>query len=312
MIALMFVATAAFAQRGHVVAPPVPPLPGATISGLVTGVNGNSISLANGLVVIDASQATITDDRGATATVTPGSLILAILRSGTSLQASSIVVTRLPQVALSGAVQSVNPAAGTLQIFGLTIHVDANTSFGGNHNARGLADLVANDVVQVEANAVGSNLVASSILLFAPVSQSPSLIHGTVKNIGTDAWVITDSQHNDITVAVNAQTRIVGSPKVGDTVDVLANVDSAHNYVAISIVVSPVRAQIHMSGVVKSIGTTSWVIGPAVGLGPDFLVQVNAQTRIVGNPQVGDRVEVVAELGSSGMVAISITKQSSS
>lgn len=309
MIALMFVATAAFAQRGHVVAPPVPPLPGATISGLVTGVNGNSISLANGLVVIDASQATITDDRGAAATVTPGTLILAILRSGTSLQASSIVVTRLPQVALSGAVQAVNPSAGTLQIFGLTIHVDANTSFGGNHNARGLADIVAGDVVQVEANAVGSNLVASSILLFAPVSQSPSFIHGTVKNIGTDAWVITDSQHHDITVAVNAQTRIVGSPKVGDTVDVLANVDSAHNYVAISIVISPV-AQMHINGVVKSIGTTSWVIGPAVGLGPDFLVQVNAQTRIVGNPRVGDRVEVVAELGTSGLVAISITRSS--
>jgi hypothetical protein len=297
-------------NRGRVVGPVPVPIPGSTISGFVTAVNGNTIELASGLVIIDASRATITDEHGVAVTaITPGSLIFAILRSGTALQASSVVVTKLPQVTLSGTVQAVNVPTGTLQLFGVTIHVNADTSFGGSHNVRGLADIVANDVVQVQANAVGSALVASSILVFAPLPQLPTLIHGTVKSIGTESWIITSSSGRDITVIVNAQTRILGSPKIGDSVDVLANVDSANNYVAISIMLSPAPpTQMHITGVVKSIGTTSWVIGPAVGLGPDFLVQVNAQTKIVGDPRVGDRVDAVVQPGRDGFVAISITK----
>src|SRR5213593_4097381 len=272
---LLIAASASAQNRGRVVGPFPIPVPGSTISGFVTAVNGNTIEMASGLVTIDASRATITDEHGvAVTTITPGSLIFAILRSGTPLQASSIVVTKLPQVTLSGTVQAVSVATGTLQVLGVTIRVNADTSFGGSHNVRGLADIVANDVVQVQANAVGSSLVASSILVFAPAPQLPTLIHGTVKSIGTESWVITASS-GDITVIVNAQTRIIGSPKVGDSVDVLANVDSANNYVAISIMPSPAPpTQMHISGVVKSISTTSWVIGPAAGLGPDFLVQV--------------------------------------
>ncbi len=308
---ILVVAATAWAQnRGRVVGPIPVPIPGSTISGFVTAVNGNTIELASGLVTIDASRATITDEHGvAVTTITPGSLIFAILRSGTPLQASSIVVTKIPQVTLSGTAQAVNVAAGTLQLLGVTIHANADTSFGGSHNVRGLADIVPNDVVQVQANAVGSSLVASSILVFAPMPQLPTLIHGTVKSIGTDSWVIAAASGRDITVSVNAQTKIIGSPKVGDSVDVLANVDSANNYIAISIMLSPAPpTQMHLSGIVKSIGATTWVIGPAAGLGPDFLVQVNAQTKIVGDPKVGDRVDAVVQPGRDGFVAISITK----
>jgi len=307
---ILLAAATAFAQsRGHVIGPMPMPIPGTTVSGIVSAVNGKNVSLANGLVTIDVSHATIFGDRGEGATITPGSLIFAMLRSSTSLEASSVVVTTIPQVSLSAPVQSVNASAGTLQLLGLTIHTDANTSFGGSHMLNHLSDIAANDVVLVQANAVGSTLVASSILVFSPTPQlMPTVLHGTVKSIGTDSWVITDSRHGDTTILVNAQTKILGSPKVGDTVDVLANVDSAHNYVAISITISPM-AQMHISGVVKSIGTTSWVIGPAVGLGPDFIVQVNAQTRIVGDPRVGDRVDVVVQAGMNGFVALSITKQ---
>jgi len=216
-------------------------------------------------------------------------------------------VTSLPQVTLTGNVESVDALNKTLQILGVTIHVDANTSFGGNRNARGLADIVIGDFVQIGANATGSQLVASSIVVFAALPQVPTLIHGTVKSIGTDSWVITDSRRRDITVNINAQTRIIGSPKVGDAVDVLANVDSANNYVAISITPS-LTTQMHITGVVKSISATQWVVGPAQGLGPDFLIQVNAQTMIIGDPRVGDRVDVLVAPSSNGFVAVSITK----
>lgn len=303
----LLVSIAAFADRGR--ASGAGHIPGTTVSGFVTAVNGSNVSLANGLVTLDVSHATITDDHGANGTITPGSLIFAVLQSSTSLVAQSVVVTRVPQVTLSGPVQSVDASAGTLQLLGLTIHTDANTSIGGDHNIRHLSDITTNDVVVLAANDVGGSLVASSILVFPPLQQIfPTLLHGTLKQIGTDSWVITDSKRGDIPIVVNQQTRILGSPKVGDVVDVLANVDSAHNYVAIVITVSPLNVLLHFTGVVKQIGSKSWVIGPAVGLGPDRTVQVTSSTKIIGDPKVGDRVDVELDPASALNVALSITK----
>jgi len=315
LLLVAFVAVAG--NRGHVSGPGQ--IPGTTVSGFVTAVSGSNVTLANGLVTIDVSHATITNDRGGTATITPGSLIFATVQSGTSLVASTVVISNTAQVTLSGPVQSVNASAGTLQLLGLTIHTDANTSFGGDHAIRVLSDIATNDVVVVQANNVGGALVASSILVFAPMQQVfPTLLHGAVKTIGTDSWVITDSHRGDTTVVVNQQTRILGAPKVGDVVDVLANVDSAHNFVAIAISVSPVgHAQSHITGVLKSKAITSgpfgsatfWTIGPSVGLGPDYVVQVTSDTKIVGDPQIHDRVDALVNITSQGLVAISITKQ---
>ena len=308
VLALVLVSVSAYAQnRGHATPPPFP-ISGATVTGFVTAVNGSQVSLANGLVVIDVSQATVTDDRGKAATISAGSMIFAVMKSTTSLQAATVVVASNPQVTLTGPVQSVNASAGTFQLLGLTIHTDANTSFGGSHSIRRLSDIVAGDIAAVQANATGGNLVAASILVFAPVPQpAPILLHGTVKSIGTDSWVITDARRGDITVAINGQTKILGSPKVGDGVDVLANVDSANNYVAIAISVSPVSTNVHFTGKVKQINATNWVIGPSVGLGPDRIVQVNANTKIVGNPKVGDMVDVVLDPSTALNVALSIT-----
>src|SRR5438132_13565990 len=89
---LLATTTASAQNRGRVVPIPVP-IPGATVGGFVTAVTGTNVMLANGLITVDVSQATITDDHGARATVTAGSLIFAILRTTTSLQASSVVVT---------------------------------------------------------------------------------------------------------------------------------------------------------------------------------------------------------------------------
>lgn len=307
--ALLLAAASASAQnRGHAV--PVPfPISGATVSGFVSAVNGSQVSLANGLVVVDVSQATVTDDRGKNATIAAGSMLFAVMKSTTSLKAATVIVTSVPQVSLSGPVQSVDTSAGTFQVLGLTIHTDANTSIGGSRSIRRLSDIVNGDVVAIQANAAGGALVASSILVFAPAPQAtPTLLHGTVKNIGADSWVITDSRRGDVTVTVNAQTKILGAPKVGDTVDVLANVDSANNFVAISISLSPVSNALHFTGTVKQINSTFWVIGPSVGLGPDRIVQVNSNTKIVGDPKVGDRVDVVLDPNTALNVALSITK----
>src|SRR4029077_7497272 len=150
------------------------PIAGTTVSGLVTGVSGSIISLANGLVTLDASTANILGNDGVVASVasiTPGSLIFAVLKSADSapnapLPVATLAVTRIAQVTLSGPVQSVDPIAGTLTLLGRTIHVTADTSIGGNRGAGTLGDILPNEVVQVQANAVAGSLVATSILVF--------------------------------------------------------------------------------------------------------------------------------------------------
>ena len=60
---------------------------------------------------------------------------------------------------------------------------------------------------------------------------------------------------------------------------------------------------------VKSIGTTSWVVGPRVGEGPDRIFAVSGKTSIVGDPKVGDEVGVLAERQADGSwLAIVIAK----
>src|SRR5207247_4758168 len=76
-------------------------------------------------------------------------------------------------------------------------------------------------------------------------------------------------------------------------------------------VLTPLRiAPTRFTGFVKAIGATQWVVGlgPAGSLAPDFLVKVDKYTTIVGDPKVGDRVNVVGEITANGFAASSITK----
>ena len=278
-------------------------VPGTTASGAVTSVSGNIISLAGGLVTIDASQAKISDDHGgpgSLASIIPGTHIFAVLSAasvapGAPLPASIIAVTRIAQVTLNGPVQLIG--SSTFIVLGRTITVDSNTSFGGR--AQRLADILPNDLVQVQANAVGGALLASSVLVFPPLPKPSTVIHGTVKSIGTGSWVITDRAAKDWTIVVNAQTKIIGDPKVGDSVEILANIDSSHQYVAVSIMKSVVvHPVVVFSGHVKSISPLAWVI--TVAPGREVAIAVNSQTKITGDPRVNDAVNVTATVDAAG------------
>jgi hypothetical protein len=286
--------------------------PGTTVSGIVSSVSGNVISLAGGLVTVDASQAQISDDRGGTATIaaiTPGSMIVAVLSSSTvaanaPLPAMIIGVSRIPQVSLSGPLQSVGTSSFTL--LGRTVAVDANTSFGGR--AKSLAELLVNDIVHVQANNVNGALVATLITSQSPLPRPSTVIHGTVKSIGTDSWVITDRANKDWTIVVNAQTKIAGDPKAGDEVDILVNTDNANQYVAVSIIKSVRLDQVKMfMGEVKSIGPSAWVIRDSRS-NTDVTVAVNANTKIMGDPHVNDGVQVLATEAAGQYTAVSIMK----
>ena len=323
-VALTLMASISFAQsRGRATAP-VPEkvnVSGRTVSGIVSSVQGNLISIAGGLVTIDASAAKITGEHDGQATlvsVTPGSLIFAVLTNAdvalnAPLPASVIGVTRMADAILTGPVTSVDVAGSTLTLLGRKIRVTAQTTFAGaDHGSttKGLADLLTNQIVAVEANATNGALVATSVRVLSPIPLPATVIHGTVKSMTTTSWVITDSRGNNVTVLINAQTKIAGSPIVGDAVDVIASVDSSNAYVAVSIVKSPFLSPMpeltHIEGHVKSISATSWTVTEDRSH-KDTVVIVDAQTKVVGSPKIGDAVEVLARSNDAhALVALSI------
>lgn len=301
-ILLLLIATSAVAEVRSRATTPVPPfVSGSTVSGIISSVSGPFIHLANGLVTIDTTGAKMAGDPPAA-----GSPLFATIKPGevapnTPLPATYVAVTRLPQVSLTGNVTLIDLAESTLTVLGRTIKVTPQTK------APPLADIVINQIVQVDADNFGGALVASSVrvLSIKPVPVPvplPSIIRGTVRSISNSLWVIA-ADGKDVMITVNAQTKIVGDPKVGDMVDVLITADN----VALSIISEP---QMRITGFVKSIAVTRWTIGlgPAGSMAPDFLVEVNASTKIVGDPKVGDRVEVVGTIGKGSLVASSITR----
>ena len=299
---LLLIATSAVAEvRSRATMPNPPFVSGSTVSGTISSVSGPFIHLANGLVTIDTTEAKMSGDPPAA-----GSMLFAVIKSGdvapnTPLPATHVAVTRLSQVSLTGPVTLVDLAENTLTVLGRTIKVTPQTK------TTPLADLVVNQIVHVEAENTGGALVASSVhvLSIKPVPVPvplPTIIRGTVRSISSTLWVI-NAEGKDVTVTVNAQTKIVGNPKVGDMVDVLVTAGN----VALSIVSEP---QMRITGFVKSIAPTRWTVGlgPEGSKAPEFLVEVNASTRIVGDPKVGDRVEVVGAIGKGSIVASSITR----
>jgi hypothetical protein len=292
---------------------------GATVAGIVESVNGNLIQLAGGLVTIDATGAKIIIERGDGATVAdvrPGMLLFATLAESdvapnAPLKGSVITVTRFSDATLLGPIQSVDTTEGTFTLLGRTIQVTPETSFGGfkRGGTPGLADLLPNQIVSVQTDNEGGRLVARAVLVISPIPPSVGTLHGTVKSIGADAWVI-DRRGEDVTVVVNARTKIVNSPRVGDEVEVLYTVDGANAFVALSIVrfQRPVTDVQHFRGRVSAIEGSSWTIARTSG-GPVTVV-VNDKTKVQPGIAVGDEVEVLAHRRDDGTyVAITIVKR---
>ncbi|HYR29362.1 MAG TPA: DUF5666 domain-containing protein [Thermoanaerobaculia bacterium] len=292
------------------------PASGATVGGTVTAVDGNLIHLAGGNITIDVAGAKI---HGASDRIEPGMLVFATLTAtdvapNAPLPASSISVTRLPDATLSGPVQRVDVAANTLAVLGRTIHVNADTSFGGVRKSRDaerptLADILPNQLVQVTVDETNGQLVATSILVLTPVIPEVHSRRGEVKSIDAQSWVI-----DELTVQIDAQTKIAGDPKVGDTVEVLYRVDSSRAYVAISIIklnipVPPFLRTVRLTATVSAIGPQEWAIVIEEGR-ERATVKINESSKIEPGIVAGDRVEILAAKGGDGtLTALVILKR---
>ena len=317
VLVLLSLATSAFARTRAIGTKHPEVAPGAgTVSGIVTSVSGNLIHLAGGLVTIDATGAKIIMDRGQDGTIAqiqPGMLVFAALKSneaaaGAALPAAMVTVTRFADVTLFGAVQSVSASSFTL--LGRTIHVTNDTSFGG---VRSIGELLPNHIVQVQADETGGKLVAASVLVVSRIPTNVEHARGTVKSIASDSWVIARENESDLTLVVNAQTKIAGSPKVGDHVEVLYTVDSAHANVAISIVKfelpkEPPNQDTLFHGEVVTMEPFAWTLKMSDGNLRKVLI--NERTKIQNGITVGDVVEVLAIKDKNGdLVALAIVKR---
>jgi Domain of unknown function (DUF5666) len=296
-----------------------------TVSSLTSPVSsgvGPVFTILDGAVSIDASGADITsgDPSGGPAVVQVGSRIAALLvpvvGGGPDRVATTVYVLPTTNTAtLHGKVDAVDVAATTFQVAGVTVHVTAATIFGGNGLAS-LGDLHVGDIVLAVISLSGSSTTAERVMRLGTTPTPLERIEGTVVSIGTTSWVLSAGA-KDMTIGVDAQTKIVGAPKAGDTVEVLGRTDSSGVFRASLIV--PMRTPVvRLRGTVVSESSTSWVIavgGSAMGgaaATTNTTVKVDSNTKIVGSPAVRDTVEALADKQSDGsLLATLITKVAS-
>lgn len=307
------------------------PMSGASVRGVVASVQGTLITLNTGgapAITIEASAAKFMNDLSGASSLSdikPGVRITAFINTAPTLQPSSslraqmITIESLPDLEATGTVDSIDQAHSRFTVLGIGIGVDSNTSFGSTFPTfaaiKGLGDIAVGQVVTVTARFSAGAIVATRVQIISFTIEPSTILLGSVTSIGPTAWVITSHDGKQTTVSVDSQTKIVGDPKIGDSVQVMANVDSSHNYLATLIVkigVNDINTPIELHGIVKSISTAQWVIGGPPGtLTPDFLVKIAPTTVIYPDPKVGDQVAVVGTRDSTGIfTATKISKES--
>ncbi len=313
---LMALPSAAAVRRTPAVDGPQP----ASIEGMISSVNLPVVTLLGGLVSFDASGATVRFSNGTEGTagdLEPGQRIIAFVDPASSplLAGSIVVMEQREDVALTGTVEAIDTEVPSLKVLGFTVKVTGKTVFGGPWDGvghGGLEDIAVGDLVLVMAMAGAGDLVAVRVMELGPSPMPTVRLHGVVESIGTESWTITVAEGELKVLKVDARTRIIGEPKVGDEVDVIARPQADGSLLAILIHISehvPSLPTERYSGIVKAIEPSLWTIGPADGATPDRLFTVDEKTKILGDPVVGDPVGVLArELEDGSFLALVIAE----
>ncbi|HEY3351121.1 MAG TPA: DUF5666 domain-containing protein [Thermoanaerobaculia bacterium] len=230
-------ATPAFAQgsTGTAMMPIAAPV--STVDSVVSKVNGPILDVLGGALQLDVTNAKITggDDRFASpvpwAGILTGSRIVAQVTVPDAipavfpprLAATNVVVFLANSGSLSGIVQGVGAAQGTFTLLYTSVKTNAATEWSGTKadgsHVKGLSDLAAGMRAVAAVSVDASGVTAKSVFAYAPPTTRIEAFRGKVEAEGATLWTISGKS-----VQVDANTKIVGDPKVGDTVDVLAKV----------------------------------------------------------------------------------------
>ena len=319
VVALLLFGLAPFAAAADG-APVTSPARPSTVEGTVSKVTGPILDLIEGGIQIDVTHATITGGDNRLANPLPWSGILVGARVVAQvtvpdvipavfppppLAATTVVVFQAHAGQLVGTIQAVDVAGGKFTLLLHTVSTNSATKWSGegpNGPVKGIADLAAGMFATVSVvNASG--LLATNVEAFG-FATPPELIafRGPVETITPTAWTIAGRG-----VRVDFDTKIVGDPKVGDTVDVLARIQNpppgslAPSYlVAVSITKAPAitppgpgRAT-EFDGIVESIPAAPTANGAPLGHWKISSrdVVVNGLTKLDAGIVVGTAVHV--------------------
>lgn len=285
-----------------------PPVKVSSVEGFVTSVDGTVLTLlGTALLRVDIAGATIisVDAGGVTTTPVPidvGAYVVAMVSLPAvappfayglppPLKATSVAVRPAGMAVLAGEIDSVGSSSFSLLF--RTILVDGSTAysgFGSGGPVQGFSDLKSGMQATTWVVVTSGGLLAKRVVAYGQfVVPKPVSFRGVVTAITSGFW-----QVDGTSVAVTPDTKIVGDPIVGDTVDVLASETSGVLTALMIAKIAPVPPPtpgrtFTFDGTVQSMPSTGtigfWKIG-------DRSVIVNGLTKITGTPAVGSVVTV--------------------
>ncbi len=226
---------------GFALGPPAP-MRASTVDGTVSGVAGTVLDVIGGQLRIDVAHATITSGDGSLPGPLPATGIpvgarvvarvlvpdaLVAVFPPPPLLATDVVVFLQRDGQLVSTIQGVDAAGGKFTMFFHSISTSAATrwsGFGPNGPVKAIGDLSPGMFATVSVVNSAGGLLATSVEAYGTILP-PRLIafRGVVASIGA-TWQI-----GERVVQVNASTKILGDPRVGDTVDVLAETPAPVN-----------------------------------------------------------------------------------
>ena len=259
------------------------------VTGTVSGLDGTKVLLFDNRLSIDVSNADITSDYGPAtiADLTPGTRIKAGVHvNAFTASLVGVEVQILPDHAASitGQIESIDFAGGTLRILGHTVRLTENTKVyrTSDHALVPLSDLRPLMIVLLELDRDETGLAAKNIA-FAPGQANLTMTTGgSLRGINGDLWTI-----GSVTVRVTADTYIGGAPRIRERVLVTYRGDAAGDLVAISIRRISSISEDDVAGEVRAISGSTITIERADGA---TTLRLDASTRFRGEPQVGDVV----------------------
>lgn len=208
-----------------------------TVDSIVSKAAGPILDVFDGALQIDVTNAKIVggDDRLMSpvpwAGILVGSRIVAQVTVPDAipavfpprLAATSVVVFLAHAGSLSGTIQSVSVPNGSFTMLFTTVRTNTATEWSGTKAdgtpVKGIGDLSAGMWAAASVVTDPTGLTAKSVHAFAQPGFRIVAFRGRVEAIGAAQWTIGGNL-----VTVNAETKIVGDPKVGDLADVVEKV----------------------------------------------------------------------------------------
>jgi hypothetical protein len=281
-----------------------------TWSGTVAAVKGDDIALVGvpahfrlaGRVTEMASGRSL-----APQTLAPGTSVT--LRVGSReedgrFRADRVVVESKSPLSVTGAIGRIADDRRHIEVQGVEIELDRSTGFSGSGSSgrlRSARDLRPGAVVSASlVPTTAGTLRAAEIRAASGTAEAgeDQELKGTVTDITDTAWTI-DTK----VLVITDQTVFEGEPGLGDFVEVKFHDDGTGTMVAdrISKEDDAPGMEIEFMGIVEAIGDASWTISGSV-------MGVDSATQILGNPQVGNTVEVHANKAADGSLTASEIK----